>query len=43
MAELFPDKTVREFVRILDVASGTGLVGEGLKAVGFESIDAVGK
>ncbi|KAK6179636.1 hypothetical protein SNE40_011950 [Patella caerulea] len=39
VGEYFP--TNREFVKIVDVASGTGLVGLELKRNGFKQIDAV--
>ena len=37
----FPDEEQRRNVKILDVAAGTGLVGEGLKRAGFVWMDAV--
>ncbi|KAK6179637.1 hypothetical protein SNE40_011951 [Patella caerulea] len=39
VGEYFP--TNREFVKIVDVASGTGLVGLELNKIGFKQIDAV--
>jgi predicted RNA methylase len=38
----FPNEEERKKLKILDIAAGTGLVGVGLKSVGFGEIDAVG-
>lgn len=40
LADLYPPET-REAVKILDVAAGTGLVGEELLALGFRQMDAL--
>jgi len=41
MANYYLDETVRENIRILDVAAGTGRVGQELKKFGFKLIDAL--
>ena len=41
LADLVPEE-VREDVEILDVAAGTGIVGELLAKIGFKKFDACG-
>ena len=40
MLDYFPDPEVRERIEILDLAAGTGLVGERLHPEGFKCMDA---
>ena len=41
MDQYFPDVSKRPNLKILDLAAGTGLVGEKLNGLGFTNIDAV--
>lgn len=43
LQEYFPTLDERSKVRVLDLAAGTGLIGQVLSEVGFANIDAVGK
>ena len=41
IAQHFPEKAKRSQIQVLDLAAGTGLVGERLKKFGFTQVDAV--
>lgn len=41
MEELYPDVTRREQIRVLDIAAGTGLVGQELHKAGFRDLTAL--
>ena len=43
LSEYFPTLKEKSNARILDLAAGTGLVGQDLYKMGFTNIDAVGK
>lgn len=43
LSEYFPKAEDRKNARVLDLAAGTGLVGQDLYKEGFTNIDGVGK
>ena len=43
LEEYFPDREQRSKLKVLDLAAGTGLIGDGLYEAGFTDIDGVGR
>ena len=41
--EYYPQEDKRKDLKVLDLAAGTGLIGDGLHKAGFTNIDGVGE